>query len=278
MQDRQLVQYTILLTATVSPSKNVEVSRSNPDLRFKDYNAALRFWLNLDDPRVSKLVLVENSGFDLSKFRTIVDTSNPFNKEVELISIVPVPIPSGLHYGWGELQMLDQAVMQSKLIAKADYCIKATGRLQFPTISRLLDSIPSNCRMMVDGRVTTSTEWESLQFLPPSLRRLVTLPFSLAYKTGAHVSTQLMLWTPEAYMEMLYGKFSIMNATNLSMMESVVFQQLTNRRTSQGVYLRFPTNCEPIGVGASLNDDYTSRSKAIMTWLRSLSRPFGIWI
>ena len=141
-------RYLLCLTATVTPSQGVTVKRSDPKLRQKDYLEALRFWLHHPDPRLDNILFVENSGNDLRLFRELVHDENFRSKDVEFVSTLPMSVPSGLHYGWAELKMLDEAFEVSRLVGQSSHLIKVTGRLTFPEISAWLDSIPTNCQVM----------------------------------------------------------------------------------------------------------------------------------
>ena len=67
----EVPSFVVVMTATVTPSTGAVVGRSDPNLRREDYAAGLRFWLNHPDPRLTRIVLLENSGYDLSWFRAL---------------------------------------------------------------------------------------------------------------------------------------------------------------------------------------------------------------
>jgi len=69
-------QYLLVLTATVTPFVGAQVQRSDPATRREDYKAAFRFWLNHADPRINRILFLENSGDDLEFLKEIVEQEN----------------------------------------------------------------------------------------------------------------------------------------------------------------------------------------------------------
>ena len=103
---------------------SVTLARSDPSVRRKDYLNAFRFWLAHPDQRLRRILLIENSGADLSEFQ---EEARGSSKEVEIISTTPAWPPEGLHYGYSELLMMDEALSKSRLYQESSHLIKATG-------------------------------------------------------------------------------------------------------------------------------------------------------
>ena len=72
----------LLLTATIDPGNTIMVARRDPLLRLEDYRLALESWLSAE--AAAKIVVCENSGYDLAPLRRIVPTRA--GREVEFIS------------------------------------------------------------------------------------------------------------------------------------------------------------------------------------------------
>ena len=102
--------YLLVMTATIIPAANAGVRRAEPQLRLDDYMQALRYWLSYLHPAASRILLLENSGADLSELRAIVANENPLNKSVEILSVPGNHIPEGTNYGYTEMQMLDEGL------------------------------------------------------------------------------------------------------------------------------------------------------------------------
>ncbi len=260
--------YLIVLTATITPSMNVKVLRNDPEQRKRDYICAFRFWLRHKDPRLTRLLFIENSGADLDIFRTILSEENLLGKEVEILPVPSRKIPLNVHYGWGELMMLDDGVKSSTLARSCSHFIKATGRLTFPRISNLLDKTPQDFDALVECRIPTRVYRRGLNFVQALKRR-----------EGAYTSTQLLLLKKTFYEQYLVGLASLMQPfTDSDLMEAVLYKKLISLRDTSSIHLRFPVNCDPSGVGASLGHDYDSRSRKILSLIRGAFRGTGLWI
>ena len=132
-------RYLLVMTATIVPAQNAGVKRSNPHLRLEDYKRALRFWLNYPHRAADRILLLENSGADLSDLQAIARNENPHQKQVEILSVPGREIPAGRNYGYNEMALLDDGLPQSKLRRQTTHMIKVTGRLTFPALGKALD-------------------------------------------------------------------------------------------------------------------------------------------
>lgn len=260
--------YALLLTATVSPSLGAKVQRSDVALRQQDYLRALTFWLQLPDPRLNRIVFLENSGNDLQAFRDLVATSNPYQKQVEFISVPSVEIPEGVHYGMGELRMIDDGIAQSKAIGETTHFIKATGRYIFPSLPRLLDRLPSSFDVQAECRIPTRAYRKGLSFIP-----------ALVQRREAYAVTQLIIFRNAAYEQYFRGLYHTMEPRTLhGIAEHVIYDRLREVAGTLRVLWRFPVNCDPIGIGARQNTNYSSPLKRTMSVVRTLLRGTELWI
>jgi len=108
-------RYLLVMTVTIVPAANAGVKRADPKLRLEDYKHALRTWLNYEHAAADRILLLENSGADLSQLRAIATGENPRRKPVEILSVPGNRIPEGTNYGYTEMQMLDVMVDCRKL-------------------------------------------------------------------------------------------------------------------------------------------------------------------
>jgi hypothetical protein len=263
----QIPGYLLVLTATVTPSAGVQLQRNDPVTRREDYMRGFRFWLKNADPRIHRILFLENSGEDLTFLEKMVEEENTFAKAVEFISTPQIAVPAGLHYGWGELKMLDYGLSQSRLVKETTHFIKATGRFTFPNISKLLDRTPASCDVMVDCRIPTSSYRKGLNLIPALLKR-----------QGAGVTTQLTIFSHRFYQAHILGLVDTMKPFGYpGMIEPLIYHELTKVERADGVYLRFPVNCDPSGVGATLGDVYDSKAKRAVRLLRAASRKTSLW-
>ena len=270
--------FLLVMTASIYPSPDAQIERADPAVRLEDYKHALTYWLRSADPRLTRILFLENSGADLSPLRELVNGANVLSKSVEFLSTTPVAIPEGVHYGWGELKMLDEAFSRSELVKQVTHLIKVTGRFTFPGLTALLDHLPRNCEVMVDTRVTTSTEQKSLQWLPPLSRRILSLFPALLLRQRAYATTQLVIISTKAYNDLLLHTESLMKPGPMNKLEHLLFHQISGKSKADGVYLRFPVNCEPVGIGARRGEDYSSSGKKLSAAARKIARRFGLWL
>lgn len=126
---------TCLLTATIQVKENLALTaRKNTNLRLNDYKQALTRWLA--HPDVHSLVLVENSGFDLSALREIADRTT--GKDVEFLSFTAPAFDGSLGKGYGEMLCLEHALEHSRLLARSSQVVKVTGRYSLRNATEFL--------------------------------------------------------------------------------------------------------------------------------------------
>ena len=219
------------MTATVIPAAAANVKRSDPRLRLEDYKTALRFWLRYTHRAADRILLLENSGADLSDLHQIAATENPFGKPVEILSLGGNEIPPGRNYGYTEMQLLDEGLAQSRLRRETTHMIKVTGRLTFPTLGRALDLAREPFEVLIDFRK---------------------LGFP---RRGFDASTQVFVVSHSFYDRVLRGSRDEMNSTDIRLLEHLLAHKVAPFRGRAGIYLRFPANVEPVGVSG-----YTARS------------------
>ncbi len=157
-----------------------------------------------------------------------------------------------MNYGYSELEMLDQALSQSRLRRASTHMIKTTGRLIFPSLSKLLDKLPDDLRFAADGRAE--------------------LPFRAS--KGAFISTQVFLARHDFYDAHLRKSYlSLAKAHHYPhFVEHLFFQKLEPLKHEKGILLRFPVNCEPVGFAGHLTKQYNSPSRLLITKARAISR------
>jgi hypothetical protein len=148
--------FVVLLTATIAPKARIAagLKRSDPKVRLRDYERALKFWLDLPEaPWMAGIVFAENSGHPLESLKAVAATS-PRGLPVEFLSYDEPEPPEGFSYGYSEFKLMRKAVQESPLIASHRYFIKATGRYLFPDVSKLVARLPKDFKIAVDARRT----------------------------------------------------------------------------------------------------------------------------
>lgn len=244
--------YLLVMTACIDPQNGgnkgiAQVNRADPVLRLRDYEQALRFWLRYPDHRIDRILLIENTGYSLKSLQEIAAYENKLNKTVEFISLVCNECPPGIHYGYAELNMLDLGLAQSTLAQKSDYLIKVTGRLVFPTLTRLLDRLPDDYEFAVDFR--EQRIWKPYKF----------------------VTTQLMIFSRSFYTEKLMDIKSKLSP-EMPLIENLLYFELLRYASTPGAILRWSVNVDPVGYAAHTNTSYQSLKRRFVSLGRSICR------
>jgi len=247
--------FLLCLTATITPMTGVVLNRGDPAVRRDDYLKAFRYWLGNPDPRLTRILFIENSGADLAEFQREADLSP---KQVEIVSTPALWPPEGLHYGYSELLMIDQALDRSQLYPQTTHLIKATGRLLFPDLPKLLDRLPPVFDLAVDTRIS--------------------LPFRASVST--FVPTQLLIASRRLYDEHLRKGYLDLRADYPKYIEHALYDRIKALPPSGEIILRWPVNCEPVGFAAHAAKRYDAPQRRLITYMRSAMRTIapGFWI
>ena len=243
-------EYVVIISACIDPSKgSIEVSRSDPSIRLQDYISGLRFWLNISDRRLDKIVFIENSGYPLDALQELAHLSNPLNKQVEFISLCCNEYPEGVHYGYAELNMIDEAFKLSKLLNQSSYLIKATGRLTFPTISRLLNRLNDDFMFAVDCR-------NNKLFVP---------------SPQVFATTQLMIFSISFYRKHLLNIKAGLSK-DMACIEGLIYNKLITFQGEKGAILRWSVNVDPSGYSSGWSKSYDSPKQKVINQARAICR------
>src|SRR5450432_463562 len=210
--------FVVVMTATITPAPGVHVLRCDPEVRKRDYLEALQFWLDLADPRLQKIVFLENSGAPLDGFAALAARSA---KAVELIAVPPSPVPANFHYGYGEMKAIEYGLGHSHLLKEAKLIIKATGRLKFPGLVELLDRLPGGLEIAVDCRNRGRIFGSKRGFAP----------------------TQLFIVAKGFYLDEFATAYDRMHEGYF--MEQLIYDRLLGMPRSPRRVLRWPVSVEP---------------------------------
>lgn len=250
--------YTVLLTATINPgSYSSQLARNDSEIRTNDYIKALNFWTSINDKRIKNIVFCENSGSDISKLKIKFQKSKI---PIEFLSFDGNEKPEGVHYGYSELGIIDHAIEQSLFISNADYFIKSTGRLTFPLISDLLNTIQD---LKYDAVIDHRRKYKNESGTPFKAR------------------TQLMIFKKEYYIKYLYKLRHQMIGRTSHLEEFVsdkVFESQSSKKTR--IIQRFKVECPPSGHSGWKSGDYNSVQERLKYTMRKFTRRFlpYIWL
>lgn len=251
----------LLLTACIAPGSSArrQIVRSEPTLRQNDYAQALGSWLRLKCDAIETIVFADNSGVSLDFLQATIQEHNIHGRKVELVSFADNVLPEGVHYGYGELGIIDHALDNSSLRDHKKF-VKATGRLFFPDLPRLINRLPDDVLAAVDAR---------------------SQPFFIFRERRPFISTQLMIFDRDFYRGVLKGRRAEMRPfPGVSYIETLLFNILVDLRGTEGVYLRFPVNAEPMGIDAFWGKNYRGVGPRARSLVRAMGRRIvpGLWI
>jgi len=243
------------MTATIVPAENAGVRRADPRLRLEDYKQALRFWLRYPHPVADRILLLENSGADLSELHSIAANENPLGKQVEILSIPGNRIPEGTNYGYTEMELLDCGLAGSELRRQTTHMAKVTGRLVFPALGEALDRIGTPPELMIECRK---------------------LGFP---RRGFDANAQLFVCSHAFYDRVLRDSKQEMNSTDIRLLEHLLYRKVIPFKGKPGIFLRFPCNIDPVGYSGFKSRSYQSPRFVAAAWMRAALRRIapGYW-
>lgn len=144
---------TLLLTATIAPPSGVSMLvRADPAVRLNDYAEALAFYLSVPDRYLDRVVLVDNSGSDVSRLREVAERSKG-NKEVHITSFGGLDHPPFYGRGYGEMKLMDWALTQYGPVAglpPETVFWKGTGRYKLMNMARMVATMPRSFQLYCD--------------------------------------------------------------------------------------------------------------------------------
>jgi hypothetical protein len=139
------------MTATISPSPAMgETLRADATLRLQDYCRALRWYLELPDDAIDRVILLENSGWDLAPFSELAAAVGG-RKQLELIS-TSTDSPAERGKGYSESLMIEEGLSRSRLLDPDSTVWKVTGRLRVLNLPEMVRTAPKQFDLYCDLR------------------------------------------------------------------------------------------------------------------------------
>ena len=123
----------LLLTATINPINVPFLKRKDLTLREKDYLDSMKKWLRHKDINI---IFCENSGYDLFKFKKVIEESN--HNYVELLSFNGNDEAKIYGKSYCELTLMEYAIKNSIFLKNCDFIFKCTGRNYVKNFSSIL--------------------------------------------------------------------------------------------------------------------------------------------
>ena len=123
------MQPIILLTAAISPENVNSLKLTNSDVRYEQYIQSLRFYSSIKNCK--KIIFCEGTGFDSSEIKKLFPS-------VEFLTTDVRKYVTEYGKGYGEMELIRYALINSKMIEDNSLIIKITGRLKVLNISKIL--------------------------------------------------------------------------------------------------------------------------------------------
>lgn len=245
----------ILLTGTIRPTVDAfSTRRSDPSVRLRDYERALRFYLGLGKGVIDGIVFCENSGADLSSLEAIARSQNPDQLPVQFVQAVS-DCPPDYGKGHAELLLMDRAYAQAiQGQPETTRFWKITGRLIIENIAELIATAPTGLELYIDMRL-----------VPKALR---------AFGVDRWADTRIIGFTPEGYRKHLLDKRQIVGTPGaIFVVEEALFPvYLDAWQRGAAIVPRFAIQPVMIGVGADSNKDYNDLSSRVKNGVRRFTR------
>lgn len=253
------VNIILLLTACIEPTQFIDkVQRNDSRVRLADYKEALKMWLHLKDEKITTVIFAENSGYDLTEIEEIFLTENKYRRNYQIYQNLATEVPQGLHYGYSELELIDHVISQISLLKDNDFIIKSTGRIYFPKIYLLTQNLMNSHVFIADSRRFNFLKWHK-----------------------NYVLSNLFIFNVKWYKENLFDKKESMVKLKISHFETLLYYLLKEKQfVNKSIILRFPSNINPVGIGAHWDINYQSLRKRIEYLIRGIFRKIfhQIWI
>lgn len=253
----------VLLTATIRPGADFySPIRSDPDVRRRDYEQALRFYLGLGKDVLDGILFCENSDADLSSLKAIAQAENPHRIPVDFVqALSDCPVEYGK--GHAELALMDKAyaqVIQGQ--PETTRYWKITGRLIISNIAQMFRTAPAGFELYID-----------LRLVPPALR---------SFGTDRWADTRILAFTPEGYRKHILDKRRIVGTPGHDhVVEKALFPvYLDLWKRGEAIVPRFSVQPVMVGIGAESNKDYNDLPSRMKNLLRRATRRFApkLWL
>jgi len=246
----------LIMTATITPPADVPfLARTDPNVRIKDYEAALRFYISLLGRVLDAIVFVDNSNSDISTLQAIAQQSGVAEK-VEFVVFNGLDYPSNYGRAYGEFKLLDYAMAQSQIIQQQSESAKiwkVTGRYRIKNLRQIIQRQPQNTDFYCNVRKLPKP-W---------------------------VDLYLLAWTQKGYttcLKGIYPQLRTQYAIAEAHPEEMFVDLLGHFPKNVVVAQRICPSPQIIGVKGADNKNYLAGRNLFKFYLRSLGQKIAPWL
>ena len=138
-----LLDFSLILTATINPGDMPDLVRKDVEVRLNDYKKSFEFWIKKTN--IKKIIFIENSNYDLIFFHNLANEYQNKGKEVEILSNnLNSKFDKNLGKGYGQHLSLQEVFKSSSIAKNTNYFIEVTGRHCIKNFDDILEDINLN--------------------------------------------------------------------------------------------------------------------------------------
>jgi hypothetical protein len=245
----------VLMTATLRPPANAVV-RSDPQDRLGDYLEALRFYLDMPDDVVDRVVFVENTASDLQPLVDLART-HAHGKTVEFIGFWGNDHDPRLGKAYGEFKLMDHGLARATVLRPDDTIWKTTGRLKFLNLAAM-------------ARKVSKRPFDFLCDL-----HNVPGVGSPDPRERKHMDLRVFAFRLRAYDQVVRG---LWQRQSHAFDAADMFHAMMGARAQFKVTPRFPLQPQLQGISGRHGRDYQSSSQRAKDGVRAFCRRFLPWL
>jgi hypothetical protein len=155
------------MTATIRPPLDAPgVARLDPEVRLRDYESALSFYLEHLDHGVDLICFAENSGSDMASLRALVASRGACDR-VLFTDQSGLGFPPVYGRCYGETALLDRAMVELGKRPRLEDAVfwKVTGRYKVLNLRRMIRARPKAADLYIDLRARRAQCWADLRLM-----------------------------------------------------------------------------------------------------------------
>lgn len=165
-QEKVKGEIVLLLTATIRPQEKRYTALQNQWLRLQQYMESLKYYIV--DTNIKNIVFCDNSGVDFNK-EELVLLADKYGKELEIIQFIGNrDMIAQYGKGYGEGEIVEYAIHNSRLLKREDYFIKVTGRLKIKNIDVIASKLDIN-KVYFNKTVNTEEMIDTIIYCIPKI-------------------------------------------------------------------------------------------------------------
>lgn len=246
--------FALVLTATIDIKGMPKAYPTVAQQREEDYYNSVTYYVK-NQPRIKKIIFIENSGWPLDKLKTIL-ADNPHDKTIEFISLDCNDFPREFGKGYGESSLIEQGLLKSHLINTVTHFAKITGRIYLKNMTQILESTKENYDCLCDYK---DQGWKIKKILGKK-------------DVSPYCDTRFLVFSQQFY-EQTIKPLHQKHQEGCFYLETRFYQAIKNAEGQQKVISRFSVEPDFQGIAGHFGGkNYSSRTERVKFVIRSWTR------